>query len=63
MHSENHFGFINLNGQAKYALWELVDKGVIKSLTRDGKNITKTYDGNEALLMKEVQLPTSILKN
>ena len=63
MHSENHFGFINLNGKAKFALWKLVDKGVFKSLTRDGKTITKTYDGNEALLMKEVQLPTSILKN
>jgi len=63
MHSENHFGFINLNGKAKYALWRFVDKGVFKSLTRDGKTITKTYDGNEVLLMKEVQLPTSILKN
>lgn len=63
MHSENHFGFINLNGQAKYAIWKLVDKGVLKLLTRDGKTITKTYYGNEALLMKDVQLPTKILND
>ena len=23
--SENHFGLINLQGQAKYAIWDLVD--------------------------------------
>jgi len=39
--SENHFGLINLQGQAKYALWDLVDKGVFKGLTRDGQEITK----------------------
>ncbi len=55
--SENHFGLINLNSQAKYALWDLVDEGVFKGLTRDGKPITKTYDGDKAALMKEVQLP------
>ncbi|MFC2110166.1 glycosyl hydrolase family 17 [Bacteroidota bacterium] len=55
--SENHFGLINLQGQAKYALWPLVDKGVFKGLTRDGKPITKTYDGNSNELMKDVLTP------
>ena len=52
--SENHFGLINLKGEAKYALWDMVDNGVFKGLTRDGKPITKTYNGNESNLMKDV---------
>ncbi len=55
--SENHFGMINLNGEAKYPLWEMVDKGVFKGLTRDGITITKTYNGDKDLLMKDVLLP------
>lgn len=55
--SENHFGLINLKGQAKYALWDLVDKGVFTGLTRDGKPITKTYNGNKKMLMEEVLVP------
>lgn len=59
--SENHFGLINLQSQAKYALWDMVDKGVFKGLTRDGKPISKTYGGNEEILLKEVMTPTSKL--
>lgn len=55
--SENHFGLINLKSQAKYALWELVDAGVFENLTRDGKPITKTYNGDMQELMKDVKLP------
>lgn len=55
--SENHFGLINLNNEAKFALWNLVDSGVFKDLTRNGKPITKTYKGNLNLLMKDVMLP------
>ncbi len=55
--SENHFGLINLKGQAKYALWNLVDKGIFKGLTRDGKPITKTYNGDKATLMDDVLVP------
>ncbi|MDR4988314.1 MAG: hypothetical protein RG741_05685 [Bacteroidales bacterium] len=57
--SENHFGLINLQSQAKYALWDLVDKGVFDGLTRDGKPITKTYNGNLDSLMKDVKVPPS----
>ena len=57
--SENHFGLINLKGEAKYALWNLVDTGAFKGLRRDGNPISKTYNGNEALLMKNVQVPNT----
>ncbi len=55
--SENHFGLINLQSQAKYAIWDLVDAGIFDGLTRDGKPITKTYNGNLDSLMKEVKVP------
>lgn len=57
--SENHFGLINLKSQAKYAIWDLVDKGVFDGLTRDGKPITKTYNGNIDTLIDEVLAPPS----
>ena len=55
--SENHFGLFTIDGKAKYALWDLVDKGVFKGLTRNGKPIVKTYNGNKDSLLLEVQLP------
>jgi len=55
--SENHFGLINLNSEAKYAIWDLVDKGVFEGLTRDGKPITKTYGGDPDSLMNDVLVP------
>jgi exo-beta-1,3-glucanase (GH17 family) len=61
--SENHFGLINLQSQAKYILWEMVDKGVFKGLTRDGKPITKTYNGNEEALWLDVKTPSSMIIN
>ena len=58
--SENHFGLINLKSQAKYALWEMVDKGVFKNLTRDGRPITKTYNGDEKALWQDVKTPSRL---
>ncbi|WP_420573710.1 glycosyl hydrolase family 17 protein [Kordia sp.] len=55
--SENHFGLFTIDGKAKYALWDLVDKGVFKGLSRNGNPITKTYNGNKDSLLLEVQLP------
>jgi exo-beta-1,3-glucanase (GH17 family) len=55
--SENHFGLINLQAQAKYALWDLVDAGIFDGLTRDGKPITKTYLGDQAAMMQDVKVP------
>jgi exo-beta-1,3-glucanase (GH17 family) len=57
MGSENHFGLINLQGQAKFALWNSVDAGIFDGLTRDGRPITKTYDGDLDSLMKDVKPP------
>ena len=55
--SENHFGLINLNGEAKFALWEYVDNGTFDGLTRDGKPITKTFNGDKEALLKMVLVP------
>jgi exo-beta-1,3-glucanase (GH17 family) len=55
--SENHFGLITVDGQAKYALWDLVDKGIFKGLTRNGNPITKTYNGDKEALMEDVLVP------
>ena len=55
--SENHFGLINLQAQAKYAIWDLVDAGILNGLTRDGKPITKTYNGDKEALMRGVMVP------
>ncbi|WP_040559360.1 glycosyl hydrolase family 17 protein [Kordia algicida OT-1] len=55
--SENHFGLFTIDGKAKYALWDLVDKGTFKGLSRNGNPITKTYNGNKDSLLLEVQLP------
>ena len=55
--TENHFGLFKLNGQAKYALWDLVDKGAFKGLTRNGQEIIKTYNGDKKALMNDVLVP------
>ena len=55
--SENHFGLIDLQGNAKYAIWDLVDQGVFKELTRGNRKITKSYGGVLSELMKTVEAP------
>lgn len=55
--SENHFGLINLKGEAKYAIWNLVDNSAFKGLKRGGKSITKTYNGSVEQLLKEIASP------
>ena len=55
--SENHFGLFTVDGKAKYVLWDLVDNRTFDGLTRGGNSITKTYDGNKELLLKEVLVP------
>ena len=57
MGSENHFGLINLKGEAKYAIWNLVDKGVFKGLERDQQPITKCFGGDRNKMMQSVQSP------
>jgi len=60
--SENHFGLLNLDGQAKYALWPLVDSGAFSELQRDGRKVAKTFNGDEAALMATV-LPPPLVRD
>ncbi len=60
--SENHFGLFKIDGTAKYALWEMVDKGVFDGLTRNGKQISKTYDGDLNKLLQDVLIPEVKIK-
>ena len=55
--SENYFGLFTIEGQAKYALWDLVDKGVFKGLSRSKNPVTKTYKGDKEALLKVVSMP------
>jgi len=55
--SESHFGLFTVDGKAKYPLWDLVDKGTFKGLTRGGNEITKTYNGDYELLKEDMLLP------
>lgn len=55
--SENHFGLFTIDGKAKWAIWDLVDKGIFKNLKRDENTIQKTYEGNLQKLLKEVDAP------
>ena len=57
--SENFFGLFTIDGQAKYALWDLVDAGNFEGLKRGDNTIGKTYNGDKAALMKDVKLPPS----
>jgi exo-beta-1,3-glucanase (GH17 family) len=59
--SENHFGLINLQSEAKFALWDLVDQDKFNGLTRNGKPITKSYKGNEKSLWLEVKTPSELV--
>lgn len=59
--SENHFGLINLQAQAKFALWDLVDAGIFAGLTRDGNEITKTFYGDTAVMMQTVKVPPALI--
>ncbi|MGK0254892.1 MAG: exo-beta-1,3-glucanase (GH17 family) [Mariniflexile sp.] len=58
--SENHFGLFTIDGQAKYALWGLVDNDVFTGLSRNGNPIIKTYKGSKIELMKDVMTPPNV---
>lgn len=55
--SENHFGLFDVTGKAKYVLWDLKDRGVFKGLSRDGKPISKTHNGDKTKLFNEIMVP------
>lgn len=55
--SENHFGLFRISGEAKYAMWDLVDQGVFNNLTRGGNPIRKSFKGNKDALIKGILSP------
>lgn len=55
--SENHFGLFTVSGQAKYAIWGLVDKGVFSGMKRGEHPISKSYNGRLDSLMETVKIP------
>ena len=55
--SENHFGLFTVDGKAKYPLWDNVDKGIFKNLTRGNNPITKTFNGDFDALLKSSEIP------
>ena len=55
--SENHFGLFTIDGKAKYALWDEVEKGTFEGLKRNGNTIEKTYGGKIDSLLAEVKSP------
>lgn len=61
--SENHFGLIDINGKAKYAIWDLVEQGVFEGLTRGGDPIEKSFGGNLQALLSDVQPPPEKTEN
>ena len=55
--SENYFGLFAVDGEAKYAIWDLVDQGVFEGLSRAGNPITKSYDGDLEALLNDAKIP------
>jgi exo-beta-1,3-glucanase (GH17 family) len=55
--SENHFGLINLEGEVKYALWDLFDAGKFNGLTRNGVKLKKTMNGNNEMVLEASMHP------
>jgi exo-beta-1,3-glucanase (GH17 family) len=55
--SENHFGLFTATGEAKYAIWDLINQGIFENLTRDGNPIVKSYGGDKETLLQDVQAP------
>ncbi len=56
-HSENHFGLVTLNNEVKYTLWDLFDEGRFSQLTRDGKPLRKSFEGDSDALLATALLP------
>ncbi|MEM6368721.1 MAG: glycosyl hydrolase family 17 [Myxococcota bacterium] len=57
--SEKHFGLIDIEGKAKYPIWDLVDQGAFEGITRGGLPITKSFDGDEQAVLDAVLPPKS----
>ena len=58
--SENHFGLFTLDGQTKLTLWPMVEKGIFDGLTRNGKIIRKTFNGNKDAILNHILRPENL---
>jgi exo-beta-1,3-glucanase (GH17 family) len=58
--SENHFGLFTVDGKAKCAIWDLVDKGIFNGLGRNGKPVTKTFNGDMSVLIEQALTPPMV---
>lgn len=58
--SEKHFGLFDVDGKAKFPVWEYVDKGVFEGLSRGGNPIVKTYTGNQDSLLRTILAPPTL---
>ncbi|MEZ9915995.1 hypothetical protein BCU49_009040 [Vibrio breoganii] len=55
--SEKHFGLIDIDGNAKYVVWDWVDQGAFDGLTRGGMSIMKSNGGVLQNVMDTVLAP------
>lgn len=55
--SENHFGLFTIDGKAKMAIWDQVDRGLFEGLGRGGLQVAKTFNGEEQSVRKTVFAP------
>jgi exo-beta-1,3-glucanase (GH17 family) len=55
--SEGHFGLFTVDGKVKYMLWDLVDAGTFKGLSRGGNPVTKTHGGDKGVVLKKLHPP------
>lgn len=57
--AENHFGLITIDNEVKYALWSQFDAAAFEGLSRNGKALKKSFDGDRDAMMKTVLAPPS----
>lgn len=55
--AENHFGLITVDGQIKYALWDVFDLLESNVFDRGDYPLRKTYNGNMNRLLNQVDIP------
>jgi len=55
--SEGHFGLFTVDGQAKWALWDLVDAGAFEGLSRGGHAVGKTHGGDASVVEGQLLAP------
>ena len=57
--TENNFGLFTVDGKAKYALWEDVERGVFDGLSREenGQEVIRSFDGEKEAVWATVLTP------